>query len=156
MAEFPCKSKAKPNSILAEKIDEEKCAAVQLYNVHNISFKRISLTAHISGVILQHASNVHIQISIACSLTSQIDQRIGILIPQGDGVEVHSSLSCKCSSGFVVHNTSNIHIINTTAMYNNGTSETLFTSGETGVYLLSTTNAFITDTSTMHNARRGF
>ena len=160
VAEFPCKNKAIPNSIPAVTNIEDGCAAVQLCNVHNISFKRISLTTqtpNISGVSLQYASNVHIQMSITCSLTSasQTDRCIGILIHQGNGVEVHSSLSCNCSSGFVVHNTSNIHIINTTAMYNGGTSETLFPSGGNGLYLLSTNNAFITDTSTMYNAGSG-
>ena len=88
---------------------------------------------------------------------SNMDIRIGILIYDTNIVEVHSSRASNCSSGLMLHNCNNIHILNTTAMYSahSDASETLFPIVGTGISLLSSANAIITDTSTMYNAGNG-
>ena len=140
---------------------EVGCAAVQLHHVHNISLKGISLTVqapNMSGVTLQYASNIHIQLNIVCSLTPYFSEShisIGIQIIKASIVEVISSDANNCSSGFVLQNTSNILIMNTTAMYNRNSSEFLSLTDGTGISLLSTTNATIIDTSIVHNSFTG-
>ena len=161
VALFSCKRKAVSNMVLVEGDIEVKCAAVQLRHVHNVSLKGISLTVltpNMSGMAVQYAQNIHIQLNIACSLMSphsQNDNCIGFLAYKANNIEMHSSHASNCSSGFVLLNTNNIHIINTTAMYNNGSSETTLSPGGIGLFLSSTINATIINATVTHNGYYG-
>ena len=159
VASFLCQGDTVQNYIIVDRSIEVGCAAVQLHHVHNISLKMISLTLqapNMSGVTLHYASNIHIQLNIVCILTSSFSQShtsIGIVLIKANIIEVISSHANNCSSGFVLQNTSNIHITNTTATYNMNSSQ--FFAGGTGISLLSTTNATVMNTSTMHNSFMG-
>ena len=161
VTQFNCKRKTVPNGNGLSKVIEAGCTAVELHSAQNVTLKRVSLTVqapNVSGITIKYASNIHIQLNVVCfpmAPHSEIDIRIGILVYETSIVEVCLSHANNCSSGLVFHNTNNIHIINTTAMYSNDTPETLFHISGTGIFLLSTTNVTIIDTSTTYNAGSG-
>ena len=155
---FSCDRKSIPNG---NEICGAECIAIKLQSVYNVTLKGISLTIqapNICGITLQYVSNSHIQVDVSCLLRasySEIDIRIGILMYEASMVEIHSSHVSSCSGGLVLQNTSNIHIINVTTMTSIDTPSMSFPTQGTGLSLLSTTNASITDTSTAHNAVGG-
>ena len=153
VAQFTCERKEVVNNTSVEG-NSVGCAAFQFSNIHNVTFKGISLTVHtpnMSGVTFQYASNIHVQLNISCSLVSfyQTDIRIGVLIYEASTVVVHLSQANNCSSGLVLDNTIDTHITNTTATHNKDES------GGAGIFLLSTTNATIIDTSVVSNVGSG-
>ena len=162
VTQFSCNRKAITNGILVYYDDSEvECVAVQFHNVHNVTFRGISLTVqapNMSGITLKYVSNIHIQLNVTCSLLAsypEIDIRIGILMYEASVVKVCLSRTINCSGGLVIHKTSNLYIINTTAVYSKDTPETSLPIGGTGISLLSTTNAIIIGTSAMYNAGNG-
>ena len=91
---------------------ECSCAAIWLHDVYNVTVKGISITVQmpISAVILKNVSGITFQLRVACTLTTDHDNRsIGIIIHEATSVEVHSSTANNCSYGLMLHNTTNTH-----------------------------------------------
>ena len=86
------------------------CVAVRLHNVHNVALKGIIISAqkqNMSGVAIQYASNISIQVNTTCSMISTFDLHIGILAQGSNFVEVHSSSASNCSCGILFYDTNN-------------------------------------------------
>ena len=136
------------------------CVAAKLHNVHNVTFKGISIstiTANMSGVALQDASNSSLQVSIACYVMSRYDLRIGILALDSNFFEVHSSSASNCSCGVVLYNTNNSYIIKATAKYSYILElvSSIGSIGGSGMYLLFTTNTTVINPTVIHNSFDG-
>ena len=130
VTQFSCNRKAVPSGIHVTELNEVGCTAVQFHNVHNVTLKGISLAIqapNISGIAVQFASNIHIQLNITCSLVapySHMDMHIGIWIYDTVDVQVYSLHVQNFSNGLVLYNANNIYIIDAISMYSTGTSET--------------------------------
>ena len=76
---------------------ECSCTAIWLHDVYNVTVKGISITVQtsnkpISAVILKNVSGITFQLRVACTLTTDHDNRsIGTIIYAATSVEVHSS-----------------------------------------------------------------
>ena len=126
------------------------CAAVWLSDSHNMTLKGISITSQtpgMSGVIVQHVTNMYIQsVTTASSSMLSISNTsrqlsVGIQISYAIVVEVHSSGTASYSYGFVFQFTQNTIIITITARYN----------GYIGIVLDGAVNSTIIGLSAVHS-----
>ena len=127
------------------------CAVVWLSDSHNMTLKGISITSQtpgMSGVIVQHVTNMNIQFVTASSSMPSISNTsrqlsVGILISYAIVVEVHSSGTASYSYGFVFQFTQNTIITNITARYN----------GYIGMVLDGAVNSTIIGLNAMHSLK---
>ena len=121
------------------------CAAVLFHDMSNATFRGINLviqTSDVSGVVVRNASNIDVQVSIRYYLMNHAC--LGIALYEATSVEVYSSSVTNCSHGLMFCCTTNIYIINMTAMYN-----------EVGISLDTATDTFVTNAIVTHNDFEG-
>ena len=121
------------------------CAAFWLHDVHNVTFKRFTLTVqtpNVSGVIFRSVSKVSIQ--WATTYSSYDNYCFGIGISEAHSIDIQASSAYNCTYGVVLMITKNSQMNNITAMYNMW-----------GVVLLEVSDSRISNTIVTHNSLEG-
>ena len=121
------------------------CAAIWLYDMHNVTVKGFVLTVptpNVSGIILINVANVNVH--FITTFSSYDRYCLGIAIYEADSVEVRSSSANNCTHGFRLVSATNSHISDITATYNMW-----------GVVLLDVDNSCISNTLVTHNSLEG-
>ena len=157
VAQFTCQYEAKSTSDCMEfnssyfPIPHACCSVVRMINVTHAAIEGISVTVrtpHVSGVILQQCSHLHIQsityIRIEKPVINNkrtIQNSRGIIAYESCDIEMESLEASYFSVGVMLYNSRKTSMMNVSAAHN----------GEYGIRLINSTDTVMLNVSAVHN-----
>ena len=149
------------------------CSVVRMINVTHAAIEGISVTVttpHVSGIILQQCSHLHIQ-----SITERnndnngfVSNECGIVVYESSDIEMDSLKASNFSNGMWLYKSRNTSMLNVSAAHNGYDGIRLYNSTDTnmknvsaahngydGLSLYYSTNTNITNVSAAHNGNHG-
>ena len=149
MAQFTCQYEAIGDCIELQ-FKYVCCSVVRIINVTHAAIEGISVTVttpHVSGIILQQCSHLHIQ-----SITERnndnngfVSNECGIVVYESSDIEMDSLKASNFSNGMWLYKSRNTSMLNVSAAHN----------GYDGLSLYYSTNTNITNVSAAHNGNHG-
>ena len=155
VAQFTCQYEANHDCIMLYTYLNVCCSVVRMINVTHAAFEGINVivtTPHVSGVILQQCSHLHIKsIIIYISIQEQDndnnipENECGILAYESSDIEMNSLEASNFTFGVALYMSRNTSMINVFAAHN----------ADDGIYLYDSTDTSMTNVSAVQNAADG-
>ena len=151
VAQFTCQHETNSDCITYNNRYYTCCSVVWMTNVTHAAIEGISVTVttpHVSGVILQQCSHLHIQSNTYINIQKQdnwINKSVGIMAYESSDIEMDSLEASNFTFGVALSKSRNTSMMNVSAAHN----------GYDGIWLDSSTHTSMMNVSAAHNGDDG-